>query len=306
MRALFLIFLIFMPLTALRASEDDPYAGALSLMRTLEIPKQFDSVPGFNPTTYLEMFTAEQVSRFTTDTGSITKENETKLRALFRAAIKSGRAKYEQDYWIAEKAPMVQLLAKVSPDVLKLEVEPGGGIHMFEIGLTLDEEQQQATEKSTGVSRSPDAELGEFYGAELPKEMSHAFQMAARIHARNRFGAIALPRIAMLIGEENDDFFLTLWWQHTNRSVRTSILAILLCRNDINEVAPVGNLTIGDFDGFSERFAEPEAKLRKEEVRFVKENFRTIATKLARMTKGVERVSKLFAAYTTTGSIGVK
>jgi len=146
MRALFLIFLIFMPLTALRASEDDPYAGALSLMRTLEIPKQFDSVPGFNPTTYLEMFTAEQVSRFTTDTGSITKENETKLRALFRAAIKSGRAKYEQDYWIAEKAPMVQLLAKVSPDVLKLEVEPGGGIHMFEIGLTLDEEQQQATE----------------------------------------------------------------------------------------------------------------------------------------------------------------
>jgi len=308
MKVIFSIFLVLTLLISLRASEDDdPYAEALQLMRGLEIPKQFETVHGFNPVTYLEMFRDEEVMRFTTDTGGVSKENEVKLRALFLAADKASTLKYKQGYWINNKAPIVKLLAKVSPDVLKLKVEPGGSLHMFDIALTLEEDEKREREKSTGVSRPPDDEIGSFYSAEVPEDaLSPAAQYVIRSNASNKFASIALPSIAKLISEENEDFLFALWWQHTDRSVRTSILAILLCRNNINSDAAIEGTTSADFEEFAERFTEPEAKLRKDEIRYVKDNFRTMAVNLARMTKGIQRVSKLFSAYSAAASSGSK
>ena len=129
------------------AEEQNPYSAISNLKRVLEIPKQFETIHDFNPVTYLEMFTDHDVSRFTDASGSLSLENKEKLKAIFFAANKSTIKKYKQSYLINSKSPLVRLLNKEYPGILKVEMEPDGSIYMSDIIDILRASEQRLNQK---------------------------------------------------------------------------------------------------------------------------------------------------------------
>jgi hypothetical protein len=121
---LILLSLLMLVGSSGRGGEDsvDPYIGLPDLKKKLNVPTQFFEVQGFNPATYLSMFTDEDIKRFVgkdgkaTDIGGLTK--------LFIEADRACLAKYHQTYHINKELPIFRLLVKSYPELRTLEGEP--------------------------------------------------------------------------------------------------------------------------------------------------------------------------------------
>jgi hypothetical protein len=123
--------------------EDNPYAGLKKLKESLAVPKQFESVHDFSPVTYLQMFTVDDINRFTKADGSLEPKQKTGLEKLFIESHKATVKKYGQSYPISSDAPLVKLLASVHPEIAKLSKEPDGSIYMVEIIRILHKKAKQ-------------------------------------------------------------------------------------------------------------------------------------------------------------------
>jgi hypothetical protein len=110
------------------------------------IPPKLFTQPDLHPVGYLERFPVSDPSE------KLSEGDAAALGRLFEAAARACVEKYHQDYVLATKAPIYQLLKTNNPGVAQLERERGGVVFLGEVAAYLAEQRASRSPPSREAS----------------------------------------------------------------------------------------------------------------------------------------------------------